>query len=350
MADQSSIDRRFMRRALHEATKGLGYTSPNPAVGAVLVKNGAIVATGYHRRAGLPHAEIEAIAATSDPSRCRGATLYVTLEPCSTTGRTPPCTTAIINANIQRVVIGAIDLNPIHQGRALVELRNHGVDTATGVLEAECARLNAGFNRWIQTGRPWVIVKVAQSLDGYLTRPPGEIPWLTNERSRRVVHRLRETADAILVGANTVRRDDPALTVRHRSEHQPWRVIVTRSGRLPASAQVFTDSHRERTLVFHDVNWMDLLAELGKREITRILVEAGGNITGQLLDLDLVDEVWCFFAPLLTGGDTPSFGGLGAADNDQVRVLREPRFLRFGSDLLMVGLVHDGQQRGLPCH
>ncbi len=331
-----------MRRALHEAKKGLGSVSPNPAVGAVIVREREILAIGFHQRAGLPHAEVEAINKAGGPIACRGTTLYVTLEPCSTTGRTPPCIEAILAAGIRRTVIGAIDPNPIHRGRGLVELRKHGVEVTEGVLAAECTHLNAGFNRWIQTGRPWLIVKVAQSLDGYLTRPPTEPRWLTSERSRSLVHRLRASVDAVLVGAATIRSDDPQLTVRpQRGNRQPWRVIVTRSGNLPYNARVFTDPFRDRTLVFRNQAWESVLQQLGQRGITRLLVEGGGEITGELLDRDLIDEIWCFYAPFLTGGNIPAFRGIGAADNEQAKTLREPRFRRLGNDLLLTGFLHE---------
>jgi diaminohydroxyphosphoribosylaminopyrimidine deaminase/5-amino-6-(5-phosphoribosylamino)uracil reductase len=336
----SVTDEEFMRLALKEARKGLGKTSPNPAVGAVIVQGGRVVAKGYHRRAGLPHAEIEALRRLPDSVSARGGTLYVTLEPCSTHGRTPPCTEAIIAAALTRVVIGSIDPNPRHQGSGVRQLRRAGVSVSTGVLAKECADLNAGYNRWIRSGRPWVIAKVAQSIDGHLTRPSGEPQWLTNERSRRLVHRLRSTVDAILVGAETIRADDPQLTVHTgSSSRQPWRVIVTRSGSLPANARVFTDEFRDRTLVYRKPDWDVLLSDLGQRGITRLLVEGGGDVLGQLLDAGFIDEVWCFFAPLLTGGDKPSFGGTGVQTNEEAIDLADARFRKIGSDFLVVGRV-----------
>ena len=248
-----SLDERYMRLALRLASKGLGKTSPNPAVGSVLVRDGKILSKGWHTRAGGPHAEIEALSSLPDPALAAGATLYVTLEPCSTHGRTAPCTDAIIAAKIRRVVVGAIDMNPKHQGRGIEQLNEAGIAVTTGVLEAECELLNVGFSKWITAGVPWVIAKVAQSLDGHITRPPGEPQWLSNDRSLRLVHRLRTTVDAILVGAETVRRDDPRLTVRPSIPgFQPWRVVVTRSGNLPAGAKLLTDEHRERTIVYRD--------------------------------------------------------------------------------------------------
>ena len=264
------VDERYMRLALRLARKGLGKTSPNPAVGAVLVRDGTVLSTGWHKRAGGPHAEIEALSALRNVELAAGATLYVTLEPCSTTGRTPPCTDAIIAAKIGRVVIGAIDANPKHQGRGLEQLRRAGIAVTTGVLEIECVLLNVGFSKWITAGMPWVIAKVAQSLDGRITRLAGEPQWLTNNRSMRMVHLLRSTVDAILVGAETVRRDNPRLTVRTSTAGlQPWRVVVTRSGNLPVDATVLTDEYRDRTLVYQGIDWLDMFKDLGARGVTR---------------------------------------------------------------------------------
>jgi diaminohydroxyphosphoribosylaminopyrimidine deaminase / 5-amino-6-(5-phosphoribosylamino)uracil reductase len=335
-----SLDERYMRLALRLASKGLGRTSPNPAVGAVLVLDGTILATGWHKRAGDPHAEIEALSALPDIESAAGATLYVTLEPCSTQGRTPPCTDAIIRAKIRRVVVGAIDANPAHEGRGIEQLKNAGIALTVGVLEADCALLNVGFNKWITKGVPWVIAKVAQSLDGRITRPPGEPQWLSNSRSLRLVHRLRSTVDAILVGAETVRRDNPRLTVRSRNASlQPWRVVVTRSGNLPADLNLLTDEYRDRTIIFRGAAWLDILRDLGARGVTRLLVEGGGDVLGQLNDQNLIDEVWCFITPLLTGGDKPSFGGTGVESLEAARRLRGIRYKRLGNDVLVIGHV-----------
>ncbi len=338
-----SLDERYMRLALRLASKGLGKTSPNPAVGSVLVRDGKVLSSGWHRRAGGPHAEIEALSALPDRALAAGATLYVTLEPCSTQGRTPPCTAAIIAAKIQRAVVGAIDVNPRHQGRGIERLKEAGIAVTTGVLEAECALLNVGFSKWVTAGVPWVIAKVAQSLDGHITRPPGEPQWLSNDRSLRLVHRLRTTVDAILVGAETVRRDDPRLTVRPSVEgFQPWRVVVTRSGNLPANAKLLTDENRKRTLIYRDTAWADVLKDLGAKGVTRLLVEGGGDVLGQLRDQNFIDEIWCFITPLLTGGDKPSFGGAGVERLEDANRLHRTRYKRLGNDVLVTGHVLRG--------
>jgi diaminohydroxyphosphoribosylaminopyrimidine deaminase / 5-amino-6-(5-phosphoribosylamino)uracil reductase len=339
-ATRPSLDERYMRLALRLAAKGLGKTSPNPVVGSVLVRDGKILATGWHKRAGHPHAEIEALSALSNPELAAGATLYVTLEPCSTHGRTPPCTDAIVAAKIGRVVVGSIDVNPKHQGRGIEQLKDAGIAVTIGVLEAECALLNAGFNKWVTAGIPWVIAKVARSIDGYATRPPGEPPWLSNNRSLRLVHRLRATVDAILVGAGTVRQDDPRLTVRPMTGGlQPWRVVVTRSGNLPPGAKLLTDENRERTIIYRDTAWSDLLKDLGIKGVTRLLVEGGGDVLGQFRDQNLIDEVWCFITPLLTSGDKPSFGGTGVERPEEATRLHRIRYQRLGDDVLVIGHV-----------
>ena len=335
---QAGLDERFMRLALCHARKGLGKTSPNPAVGAVLVRDGSLLSTGWHRQAGGPHAEIEALSALPELESAAGATLYATLEPCSTIGRTPPCTDAIIAAKIGRVVVGAIDANPRHQGRGLVQLRHAGIAITTGVLEEECGLLNVGFNKWIITRMPWVIAKVAQSMDGRITRPAGEPQWLSNNRSLRLVHYLRASVDAILVGAETVRRDNPRLTVRpSRSGLPPWRVVVTRSGNLPRDATIFTDEHRDRTLVYQGISWLETFRDLGARGATRLLVEGGADVLGQLHDLQLIDELWCFTTPLLTGGNKPSFGGAGVESMKDASRLHRIRYKRVGNDVLVTG-------------
>jgi diaminohydroxyphosphoribosylaminopyrimidine deaminase/5-amino-6-(5-phosphoribosylamino)uracil reductase len=333
-------DSNWMRLALREAEKGLGHCSPNPAVGAALVNGGRLVSVGYHRKAGRPHAEIEALSRAPASALC-GSTLYVTLEPCSTFGRTPPCTDAIIAARIGRVVIGAIDRNPVHAGRGIERLRSAGIRVTTGVLETRCRCLNVGFDRWIRSGRPWVIAKIAQSLDGRITRPPGESTELTGAAAHRRVQTLRATVDAIMIGAETLRQDNPRLTVRGiRAARQPWRVIVTRNGALPPESKLLTDGFRERTLVYQGQSWDEMLVDLGKRGVTRLLVEGGGEVLGELLDADLIDEVWSFFAPLLTAGNKPSFGGSGVAGNAEAKPLHHCQFERFENDILVRGFVH----------
>jgi diaminohydroxyphosphoribosylaminopyrimidine deaminase/5-amino-6-(5-phosphoribosylamino)uracil reductase len=333
-------DEKFMRAALREAARGLGHTRPNPAVGAVIVRGGRMVARGFHRRAGGPHAEIEALRALKSPTLARGATLFVTLEPCSTHGRTPPCVEAIIRAGLARVVIGATDPNPAHAGRGVGLLRAAGIAVTAGVLESACAELNAGFNKWIVAGQPLVIAKAGISLDARLTRPPGEGQWITSPAARADAMQLRARVDAILIGAQTLRADNPRLTVRGvPGARQPWRIVVTRSGDLPASAHVFTDAHRDRTLVFRGKSLRAVLRELGRREVTSVLIEGGGRVLGDAFDRRLVDRVHFYLAPLLCGGPIPAIGGLGVGATKEAPHLGNPRYDKIGRDLRLTAEV-----------
>jgi diaminohydroxyphosphoribosylaminopyrimidine deaminase/5-amino-6-(5-phosphoribosylamino)uracil reductase len=334
-----SEDEKYMRAALDEAAKGVGHTSPNPAVGAVIVRNGEIIGRGWHRRAGEPHAEIEAIRSLAAADQARGATLYVTLEPCSTHGRTPPCCDAIREHGFARVVVGAVDPNPKHAGGGLTILREADIEVADGELKDECEALNRAFNKWIATGRPWVIAKAGMSLDGRLTRPPNEGQWLTSEASRADAMRLRARVDALLVGGETVRRDNPKLTIRGVpgfEAKQPWRIVVSQSGDLPGAAHLFTDDFRERTRVVRAKPLDDVLAELGREQITSVLVEGGGRVLGEAVDKRLIDEVHFYLAPLLCGGPNV-IGGLGAAASAESIVLRDCRYERIGDDLHVSG-------------
>jgi diaminohydroxyphosphoribosylaminopyrimidine deaminase/5-amino-6-(5-phosphoribosylamino)uracil reductase len=326
-----------MRAALVEARRGLGLTSPNPAVGAVLVIAGKVVARGHHRRAGAPHAEIECLARFGRTVP-KSATLYVTLEPCSTTGKTGPCTTAIIEAGVKKVVVGALDPNPKHAGRGIDRLKNAGIDVQVGVLAEECSELNEIYNKWIQTGIPFVIAKCGMSLDGRLTAPPTESQWLTSAASRRDAHRLRARVDAILVGAETIRADDPRLTVRGQPiAKQPWRIVLSRSGKLPGHARIFTDRFAARTLVYRQIQLDVLLRELGAKEITSVLIEGGGEVLGQALDCRLIDKVQIYVAPIFAGGPSIAFAGDGAESTSAAPRLSRVRYEKFGADLCVTG-------------
>ncbi|MGI8891502.1 MAG: bifunctional diaminohydroxyphosphoribosylaminopyrimidine deaminase/5-amino-6-(5-phosphoribosylamino)uracil reductase RibD [Chthoniobacterales bacterium] len=330
-------DETLMEKALTEARRGVGSVSPNPAVGAVLVRNGRVISHGYHRASGQPHAEIECLSAAPRGS-FRLATLYVTLEPCSTTRRTPPCTEAIIKAGVGRVVIGANDPNPAHSGRGLQRLREAGTKVTTGVLEAECCRLNEAFNKWIVTGLPFVIAKCGMSLDGRLTRRPGKDRWMTSPASRRAAMQIRAQVDAILVGAETVRQDNPRLTIRGlRSKKQPWRVVLTRKNQLPPEAFLFTDRFADRTLIYRKKKLSKVLEDLGRREVTSVLIEGGGEVLGEAFDAGLVDQVQFFVAPLLTGGPVLAVAGKGANSTASGTHLAEMRYEKIGRDLRVVG-------------
>jgi diaminohydroxyphosphoribosylaminopyrimidine deaminase/5-amino-6-(5-phosphoribosylamino)uracil reductase len=324
----SAADIRFMRRALALARRGAGTTSPNPCVGAVLVRDGNLIAEDYHKHAGGPHAEVFVLRKAGP--RARGATLYVTMEPCCTHGRTPPCTDAIIAAGVKRVVVAALDPNPKHDGRGLAALRRAGIRVAAGVLADEARALNVAFNKWITTGRPLVTAKAALSLDGKMATRTGDSKWITDARARRKAHEMRAQVDAIMVGANTVIRDNPRLTLRHGVRgRQPWRVVVDSRGRSPRRARLFTDSLRHRTLVFttnHSTpRWRQYLAllgitvlvapskggrvdlraalrELGRMEVTSVMVEGGATLLGAMFDARLVDRIAFFYAPIILAG------------------------------------------------
>lgn len=326
-----------MRAALNQAKKALGQTSPNPAVGAVLVIDNAIVSKGHHRGAGHDHAEVECLR-NFDARVPARATLYVTLEPCSTEGRTAPCTDAILQAGVRNVVVGTIDVNPRHSGKGIVQLRNAGIRVRTGVLGEDCAQINEAFNKWIVTGCPFVIAKCGMSLDGRLTRPPGESRWITERSARRHAHQLRAQVDAILVGAETVRVDNPRLTVRGvRGARQPWRVVLTRSGKLPRSAHLFSDQLAGRTQTYQRESLAGVLENLGKRCVTSVLIEGGGETLGQALDAQLIDKVHLYLGPMLTGGPIVAFPGRGAKNAANALRLRNVSYRQIGQSVCITG-------------
>ena len=334
-------DEQFMRAALREAKKALGQTSPNPAVGAVLVIDNRVVAKGHHREAGCDHAEIECLRNFGAPVPAE-ATLYVTLEPCSTAGRTAPCTSAILTAGIKNVVVGAIDVNPRHSGGGIVQLRKAGVKVREGVLAEDCTRLNEVFNKWIVTGRPFVIAKCGMSLDGRLTRPPDEPRWITGRDARRDVHNLRARVDAVLAGAETIRADNPRLTVRGvRQTRQPWRVVLTRSGSLPRRARLFSDRFAARTLIYKAKSLAGVLRHLGKRGITSVLIEGGGDVLGQALGARLIDKVQLYLGPILSGGPVIAFPGRGAKNTANAVRVRDISYRRIGQSVCITGYPQD---------
>ena len=371
-------DARWMRRALRLAKFGFGRTSPNPLVGAVLVQGGQKIGAGWHHGAGLPHAEIEALAdADSNEFSPRGATLYVTLEPCCTHGRTPPCTDALIEAGVRRVVVGAIDPNPAHAGRGLQLLRDAGIEVIDGVLADECSALNEAFNHWIVHHTPFLTVKAAMTLDGKLATASGDSKWITSEPARAVGMRLRQGSDAILIGINTVLADDPSLTVRpagiaKKSSKAPpkhlRRIILDSHARTPLAARVITDeaaslttivlgprapkrraaalARRVRTLVAPetaagrlDLRW--LLAELGRENVTSLLVEGGGEVNASFLLGGFAHRIAFFYAPKILGGRTArkAVAGDGARSLAEVLTLDELEWRQLGPDLLLTARV-----------
>ena len=287
-----------MRRALELARKAGEETRPNPRVGAMVVKGGKLHGAGFHRRAGEPHAEVMALRKAG--VKAKGGDLYVTLEPCSSHGRTPPCTDRIVAAGIRRVIYGSGDVDRRNAGRANRILQRAGIQVRRGVLEEECDRVNEDYRHWTTRKTPWVILKLGMTMDGYLAVPGKK--WVTGEQARAEVQKLRAGCDAILVGAETVRKDNPRLTVRTKKvEVQPWRVVVTRSGKLPKGAKLFRDRHQERTLVYRKKKWSEVLSDLCRKGVSRLLIEGGAEVAGGLVKAGKVNEVVIYLAPILLG-------------------------------------------------
>jgi diaminohydroxyphosphoribosylaminopyrimidine deaminase/5-amino-6-(5-phosphoribosylamino)uracil reductase len=369
------LERQYMRLALQLARRSYGATSPNPMVGAVVVQGDRIIGRGWHHRAGEPHAEVEALSdARKRGHKVKGATLYVTLEPCCTYGRTPPCTEAIKAAGVERVVVGAIDPNPQHRGRAFRILRRAGITVAHGVLAKECAQLNEAFNYWIVRRTPFVTVKAGMTLDGKIATAAGESRWITGERARAYGMKLRQGADVILVGINTVLADDPSLTVRLvKAEGQGARVgsdaqrfrriVLDAGGRTPLAAKVVSDEYaalttivvsklalqrrvaalakRVRVMVAPssdnkiDLRW--LLKKLGSEEVTSLLVEGGGEVNASFLLAGLAQRIAFFYAPTILGGrdSRRAVAGEGARTLAESLSLTDLEWRRLGPDWLM---------------
>jgi diaminohydroxyphosphoribosylaminopyrimidine deaminase/5-amino-6-(5-phosphoribosylamino)uracil reductase len=327
-------DEKWMRQALALARQGCGLTRPNPPVGAVVVSNGKRVGKGFHRKAGGPHAEVYALRQAG--ARAQGATLYVTLEPCSTQGRTGPCTELILQSRVRRVVVAMQDPNPRHAGRGFKILRAAGIEVVQGVCEAEARPLLAPFAKRMLFGMPWVTLKLGMTLDGRIADCRGRSKWITGEPARGLVQQWRREADAILVGAETLRADDPQLTCRLRKQQTAWRVVVTQSGKVPAKARLFRDADAAKTIVATSAKaaprvrkalgdslaavWalpgrkdgLDLrvlLERLAECNVMQVLCEGGGGLAASLLESGLADELRLFLAPKLLGGDgVPGFG------------------------------------------
>jgi diaminohydroxyphosphoribosylaminopyrimidine deaminase / 5-amino-6-(5-phosphoribosylamino)uracil reductase len=334
-------DEDWMALALAEARKGLGHTAPNPPVGAVIVREGKLLGSGWHRRAGMPHAEVEAMrAAEAAHGSFEGATAYITLEPCSTVGKTPACTGRLIAAGISRVVYGCSDPNPAHAGAADQILEKAGITVRSGVLEKDCVEILRPFTKVQITGLPWVIWKCAMSLDGRITRPDGEGQWLSGEESRADVQRLRAEVDAILTSGETVRRDHPALTIRVpkllEGRTQPWRVVLTdRPETMPGEAPLFSDEWKDRTLIRCGGLEETLRELVRERGVLSVMIEAGGKLSAAMFAAGLVDEVVIYYAPILCSGDTlPALAGFSKSME-----LREMTWERFDADLRVRALV-----------
>jgi len=377
-----ATDDELMRAAMRLARRGYGATSPNPMVGALLVKGGRVIGRGWHHRAGAPHAEIEAIRdAQARGFSTQGATLYVTLEPCSTWGRTPPCTKTILVAGITRLVAAALDPNPRHLGRAWAILRRGGVKVVHGVLADRCNRLNESFNHWIAHRTPFVTVKAAMTIDGKIATASGESKWITSEPARAYAMRLRQGADAILVGIGTILADNPSLTVRasksggrESNGQRVRRIILDARARTPLNAKVVVDEHaslttivvsrlasesrvaalakrvrvrtaplkdskiqRSRSSSYPALDLRGLVKKLGAEDVTSLLVEGGGEINASFLLEGLAHRVEFFYAPKVLGGRDaiPAVGGAGVAGLDEAIRLTDIEWRQLGPDLLL---------------
>ena len=359
-------DEKYMRLALRLARRGMGTTSPNPMVGAVVVRGDRIVGRGYHRRAGEPHAEVLALRGAGE--KARGATLYVTLEPCNHFGKTPPCTEAVLKAGIRKVVVGMKDPNPLVSGRGIQRLRKAGIEVEVGALGEACRELNAPFCKYITARTPFVILKGALTLDGKIATPSGDSRWVTSPESRQEVHRLRQAVDAVMVGIGTVLRDNPLLNVRlsrPNPKRQPLRIVVDSRLRIPMTSRLVQTAFQYPTLIaatraaspakIHrlgkkkvevwalpknsrgKVNLGVLMKKLGERGIVSVLLEGGAQLNASALRERLVDRLLFFYAPKIAGGaKAPGvIGGEGVRRMRDAAPVELVRIRRIGPDLLV---------------
>jgi diaminohydroxyphosphoribosylaminopyrimidine deaminase / 5-amino-6-(5-phosphoribosylamino)uracil reductase len=346
-----NIDEKYMKMAIALAKKAEGFTSPNPMVGAVIVKKGRVIGKGYHRMCGLPHAEVNALADAG--SMAAGATMYVNLEPCDHFGRTSPCTEAVIKGGIRKVVIAMKDPNPINNGRGIKKLNQNGIKTIIGVLEDDAACLNRAYVKFITKRMPYVTVKIAESIDGKIATRTGESKWITSEDARQYVHELRSRNDAVMVGVNTVIRDDPLLLSRMPGAKQPVRVIVDSRFRTPKNAKLFSSAARSPVIIATvnkgkrpdasaRVNLRALLKELAGMGIASVLVEGGGEVVASLVEDRLADRFLFFISPRIIGGRdaVTSVEGRGIARLKEAMELKDVRIRRFSRDILVEAEAH----------
>ncbi len=367
-------DERWMRKALRLAERGRGRTSPNPMVGAILVKKGKVVGEGYHAKAGEAHAEIVALQRAKKDAR--GATLYINLEPCTHYGKTPPCAPRVIEADVKRVVIGMEDPNPLVRGKGIKTLKKAGLDVRLGILEKECRRLNEAFCKYVLRKEPFVILKVAATLDGKIASRDGDSKWISGEASRRFVHKLRDQVDGVLVGIGTVLRDNPLLTTRIKGGRDPYRIVLDSRLKIPEEANVFRDFPQKvvvattefapddkveslgkrgvRILTFQSkdgrVDLKACLSKLGEIGITSLLVEGGSEVNGSFLDEGLIDKLLLFLSPKLIGDHRAPgiFGGRGVSSLQEAVPLKEMRVKRIGEDVLLEGYLEWGTKKCSP--
>jgi diaminohydroxyphosphoribosylaminopyrimidine deaminase/5-amino-6-(5-phosphoribosylamino)uracil reductase len=361
----SEFDRAMMQKCLELARQALGKTAPNPLVGAVVVKDGQIIGTGFHPGAGQPHAEVFALREAGE--QAKGATIYVSLEPCNHYGRTPPCSEALVQAGVAKVVVGMVDPNPLVSGGGLERLRSAGIEVVVGVEEEACRKLNEAFIYRITHRQPFGILKYAMTLDGKIATTAGDSNWVTQDAARHEVHRVRAGCDAVIVGTNTVCRDNPFLTNHHAGSHNPLRVVMSRSLKLPSEAHLW-DVSEAPTLVFTEVGSnpelqkrllnkgvelvefdtltpAKVMAALYQRDLLSVLWECGGTLAAPAIASGAVQKILAFIAPKIIGGaGAPSpVGNLGLASMSQALRLERVQWRTVGSDLLMEGYFPDNQ-------
>ena len=342
-----NFDTTCMKEALALAQLGWGHTNPNPMVGAVVTDaSGKIIGRGYHARVGTAHAEVNAIQdALRRHGGCAGGTIYVNLEPCCTTGRTPPCTQAILDAGLKRVVSGALDPNPKHAGKGIELLRSRGVECVTGVCHEECIELNRPFFKYITTGKPFVILKMGMTLDGKIATPGRDSKWITGQEARSRVQQLRRLADAVMIGGGTLRADAPQLTVRDPEDWtpQPLRLVASREMSDEDVAAYFPDGNVERVAPDSPEAWEELMEDLGSREFMVLLIEGGGELADCALKAGIVDYVEFHIAPKLLGGrnSIPVLGGDDPASLDDALQLHRIKVRFFGGDIAVSGYTEE---------
>ena len=329
-------DELFIKETIKLAKKGLSWTNPNPMVGAVIIRNGEILSKGYHKAFGLPHAEIEALQKCKENPK--EATLYVNLEPCSHFGKTPPCVDTIIQAGIKRVVCCTLDPNPKVYGLGIAGLKKAGIAVSVGLLEDEAKKLNEAFFTFHEEKRPFIAIKFAASLDGKITTRTGKSKWITNEKARNYARKLRSQYQTILVGINTVLKDDPHLGIRTKGKKDPLRIILGSRVQIPDDAQVLRD---QNVLIIKAKKIHDLLSILREKEIISVLVEGGGEVLGSFVDAKVVDKVYAFHAPILVGGKKAisAIAGQGVQTISQSIHLKNLSYKRFDDNLLTTGYV-----------
>ncbi len=328
-------DEVFIRQALKFAKKGKGWTNPNPMVGAVIVKNGKVIGKGYHKKYGFPHAEVEALRNCKE--NAKGATLYVNLEPCNHFGKTSPCTEAVISSGIKKVICSSLDPNPKTHGKGVEKLKKSGLEVVVGLLENEARILNEAFFTFHEKKKPFVVIKFASSLDGKIATRTKDSKWITNEKAREYARRLRGEYQSVLVGINTVIKDNPNLGVRIKGLKDPLRIILDSHSRLSKNAQVLRD---ENVLVINEqITIPKLLEELKKKQIISVLVEGGGDTLGRFVDSGLIDKVYAFHAPVLIGGEgaISAIEALGVEKVSQALHLKKVSFRKFDDNMLTIG-------------